>query len=188
MNDALFPRPGHTALLVVDVQDRLIPALPSHRADAVVRGCTTLVTLAEELGWPVVATEQYPRGLGPTVAPLAERLAEVGTTPIEKIHFSACREPEFAETVQPRLPSGVVVAGIEAHVCVLQTVADLQARGHQVFVPADAVASRTDENRANGLDLIARSGAVVTNVESLLFFGLQRAGTDAFRRLAPLIR
>jgi len=188
MNDALFPRPGHTALVIVDVQERLIPALPATRARAVVRSCTTLVRLADELGWPVVATEQYPKGLGPTVPELASALSDVGVDPIEKIHFSACREPAFAETVQPTLPSGVIVAGIEAHVCVLQTVADLQARGHQVFVPADAVASRTDENRANGLDLAARAGAVVTNVESLLFFGLQRAGTDAFRRLAPLIR
>lgn len=93
MNDALFPRAGHTALLVIDVQQRLMPAIEASRRPSVVRNCLTLVSLAEELGWPVIATEQYPRGLGATVPELADAFARVGCVPREKVHFSACRDP-----------------------------------------------------------------------------------------------
>ena len=87
-----------------------------------------------------------------------------------------------------RLPNHLVATGLETHVCVLQTVADLQNRGYQCFVPRDAVTSRSDENHENGLALLERAGAVVVNTESVLFHALGEAGTDAFRRLAPLVR
>lgn len=187
MYDAIFPRPNACALLVIDMQERLMPAM-GDAAAGIRRQTRTLISTAREFAWPVLYTEQYPRGLGATDAELAAALLEAGASRFEKVEFSACRNPVFANEVLPTLPPSIIVVGIEAHICVLQTVADLQARGVQVFVPRDAVASRTVENRNNGLDLIARTGAVVSNTESLMFAALQRAGTDAFKRLSPLIR
>jgi len=187
VNEAVFPRPRATALLVVDVQERLLPAMFTE-GDTFTRQVLTLVATATELQWPVTYTEQYPKGLGATVPEVADALGAASAVRIEKLEFSCCRNPVFAEEVLPNLPSHVVVAGMEAHICVLQTVVDLQARGHQVFVPHDAVSSRTRENHANGLALMERAGAVVSNVETLLFAALERAGTDAFKRLSRLVR
>lgn len=187
MYDAVFPRADATALLVVDVQERLLPGMGT-AAEPLLRQTRTLIALAGEFNWPVIFTEQYPRGLGATETSIAAALTQAEARRYEKVEFSACRNAAFAAEVLPTLPASVVVVGMETHICVLQTVADLQARGVQVFVPADAVASRTPENRQNGLDLIARTGAVITNTETLLFGALQRAGTDAFKRLSPLIR
>jgi nicotinamidase-related amidase len=183
--DSLFPRPGQTALLVVDIQERLIAAMAN--PERIVKQATVLGALAREHGWPILYTEQYPRGLGATDPRVAEALGPDARR-WEKVEFSALRNPAFALEAVPTLPSSCIVCGIETHVCVLQTVADLQARGIQVLVPRDATGSRTDENHQNGLELIARTGAVVTNTETLLFGALQRAGTDAFKRLSPLIR
>lgn len=188
MSDSIFPRHGSTALLIVDVQERLVPVIGSSAAEHVVRQTAVLLQTALAFHWPVVYSEQYPKGLGATVSELAEPLAAASATRVEKVEFSVARNPGFASLVMPSLPSHVVVAGMETHICVLQTVADLQARGHQVFLAADACGSRTLQNHQNGLDLMARVGATVSNTETLLFFALQQAGTDAFRTLSKLIR
>lgn len=185
MTPPAFPDAARAALLVVDVQDRLLGAMPQGGAH-LVHNASVLLRLARALDWPLVYSEQYPKGLGSTAGALLPLLD--GATRVEKTHFSCVRDPVFASEVLPTLPHHLVVVGMETHVCVLQTVADMQARGHQCFVPQDAVASRTDANRVNGLDLIRQGGAVVTNVESLLFGALERAGTPLFKQLAPLIR
>jgi len=187
MNDIIFPKPASSALLIVDVQERLAPAMVDGSSQ-LLKATRVLIECAAEFQWPILYTEQYPRGLGATVSALLPRLQELGARRIEKVEFSCLRNAEFAEQVQPTLPNHVVVCGMESHICVLQTVADLQARGHQAFVPLDGVASRTLENRDNGLRLMERTGAIVTNSETLLFAALQKAGTDAFKRLSPLIR
>lgn len=187
MTDSIFPRPGSTSLLVVDVQERLLPAMcVSH--DQLERQVSTLATLATTFGWPVAWTEQYPKGLGRTPAPLATLLRDAGGTPFEKVAFSAVKEPGFDDKIAPLLTNHIVVCGVETHVCVLQTVADLQGKGHQCFVPWDAVASRTTDNRAFGLTALREIGAVVSSVETLLFHAVERAGTAEFKALAPLIR
>lgn len=186
MSSQIVPRADATALLVIDMQERLVPAM--HDADALVRRVEALIRIGTDFGWPIVYSEQYPKGLGSTVAPVASALAEAAATRVEKMEFSLGRDPDFAADIQPGLPSHLVICGIEAHICVLQTAADLQARGHQVFVPVDAVSSRHERMRDNGLTLVDRVGAVPTNVETILFQHLGRAGDDRFRRLAPLIR
>lgn len=188
MSDSIFPRPGQTALFVIDIQERLLPAMPAEAVALMLRQTEILIALAQEFQWPIYYSEQYPRGLGATESGLLEKLVAANATRIEKVEFSAVRNDVFAQTILPRLPSHVVVCGMETHICVLQTVSDLQARGHQVFVPNDAVASRVESNRANGLALMRQAGAVETNTESLMFYYLQKAGTDAFKRFQKMIR
>ena len=187
MSDSIFPRPGQTALFVVDIQERLLPAMPEAAVALMLRQTHILIELAREFGWPVYYSEQYPKGLGPTEASLLQKLQEANATRIEKVEFSAARNEVFAQTVLPRLPSHVIVVGMETHICVLQTVSDLQARGHQIFIPNDAVASRLESNRQNGIQLMRQAGAVETNTESLMFYYLQKAGTDAFKRFQKMI-
>src|SRR5579883_1042113 len=116
--DRLDPR--SSLLLVVDVQERLAAAMPAPAVERLVAGASVLLEAARRLGVPVVASEQYPKGLGPTIAPLAERLAAMGVTPHEKLCFDACSEPRIGRAVAERAPRAVVVAGMETHICVFQ--------------------------------------------------------------------
>jgi nicotinamidase-related amidase len=136
----------------------------------------------------VLATEQYPKGLKATVAPVLEKLDDLGVTRFEKTAFSAVEVPEFQRRLEQLSPKAVVVVGMETHVCVYQTVRDLRARGLEVLVPVDAVASRRDEDRAVGLALCERAGAITTSVETVVFDWLGRAGTDTFRSISKLLR
>lgn len=188
MSDAIFPNPNSTALLVIDVQERLLGAMEPVSAARMVKQTALLIATAAEFGWPVVYSEQYPKGLGPTVESLRTPLEQLGARKVEKVEFSCFRNAAFATEVMPTLPNHLIVTGMEAHICVLQTVTDLQARGHQIFVPLDAVTSRESDARENGLALMARAGAVVTNAESLVFYALQRAGTERFKKLQALLK
>jgi nicotinamidase-related amidase len=180
--------PSKCLVLVVDVQDRLAAAMPPERMAGVARHINVLVTAAELLGAAVLATEQYPKGLGPTIEPLGRKLHEVGAPRIEKTAFSAVDVPEFTKRLDEVAPSAIVVVGMEAHVCVYQTVRDLVGRGAEVHVPVDAVVSRHDEDRLAGVALCERAGAVPTTTETVVFDWLGRAGTDAFRAISKLVR
>ena len=136
----------------------------------------------------VLATEQYPKGLGHTVPPLAARLEAAGVAPVAKMTFDACGDPGLARALAAMAPRAVVVVGMETHVCVFQTVRELARRGYEVHVPVDAVASRTGENRTTGLALCERSGALVTTTETIVFDLLERAGTDAFKAVSKLVK
>ncbi len=173
---------ANTALLVVDVQERLLPAIRDGRR--VVWNCGRLIDGARILGLPVAGTEQYPKGLGPTVPDLAERL---GNLPA-KLLFS-CRE--CAAAFRPLLDAGrhkLLVCGVEAHVCVQQTVYDLLAAGWSVYVAADAVGSRTEFDYRTALGRMASAGAVVTSTEAALFEWCEQAGTPEFKQIAQLVR
>ncbi|HKQ69172.1 MAG TPA: isochorismatase family protein [Polyangiaceae bacterium] len=180
--------PPSTLLLVIDVQEALVYAMPPARMEGVTRAIQVLVAAAARLGAPILWTEQYPKGLKATIAPLAEKLAEAGARPIEKTSFSACDAPAFVEALEKAAPSAVIVVGMESHVCVYQSVRDLALRGLDVYVASDAVVSRRDEDRAAGLALCERAGAVVTTAETVVFDWLRRAGTDEFRALSKLVR
>jgi nicotinamidase-related amidase len=169
-----------TALVVVDVQEAFRPAVD--RFDAVVESTAKLIQGAGALGVPVIVTEQYPKGLGATVAEVAEHLN--GVEPVEKTCFSAARADGF--DLQGR--DQALLCGIEAHVCVSQTAHDLLEQGVEVHVARDAVASRTAENREVGLHKMERSGAVVTSVEAALFELLGAAGSDEFKQVQRLVR
>ena len=187
MSPPFLPHPESASLLVIDVQERLLPAMPPVEQVAIMKHVINLVQLFAEMGGPCLYTEQYPRGLGPTVPELRAALEGFGGAAerLEKLAFSACQEAAFLDR---ELRRDVVLVGMEAHVCVLMTGLDLLARGHRVFVPLDGVASRAPANRDNGLALLGRAGAVVVNTESLIFHALGRAGSDAFKRFSARVK
>ena len=169
-----------TVLVVVDVQEAFRPAVLDF--ERIAHNTAVLVEGAHALGIPVVATEQYPKGLGRTVPEVAEHLD--GVEPIEKVCFSAARADGFDTDGRDQ----ALVCGIEAHVCVSQTVHDLLDRDLEVHVARDAVTSRTEENREVGLRRMERSGAVITSVETALFELLGAAGSDEFKTVQGLVK
>jgi nicotinamidase-related amidase len=176
---------GDTALLVVDVQEKLVPAIA--RNTRVVWNVRRLVDGAKTLGLPVIASEQYPQGLGPTVAELAERL----DTPLVKLAFGCggCAEIRARlEELRNRGIHKILVCGIEAHVCVAQTVLDLLSDGWRVYVAADAVGSRFEEDHRIALGRMDSSGATVTTTEAALFEWCEVAGTPEFKQISRLVR
>jgi nicotinamidase-related amidase len=172
-------RADASMLLVVDLQARLVPAI--HEGAGVVDRIVWLVRLAQALDVPVAATEQYPQGLGPTVPALAAHLprGSIG----EKVHFSCAAAGCLAALPGAERPQ-VVIAGIEAHVCVLQTALGLAAAGREVFVVADGVGSREPANRALALERMARRGVGIVSREMVGFEWLERAGTERFRTIS----
>jgi nicotinamidase-related amidase len=174
-------------LLIVDMQEKLLPAIRRHKQ--VVANCVKLVRAAQLLGPPVFATEQYPRGLGPTVPDLAELLS---TRP-EKSRFSCSEALQWGTASEPTDPAlgdrtKVVIAGLEAHVCVLQTALDLLADGYHVYIAADAVGSRRRLDRQVALQRMADSGAVITTTESILFEWCETAAADEFKQISGLVK
>jgi nicotinamidase-related amidase len=179
------------ALLVVDIQDRLLAAMPDATLTDVLRNTQILIAGAAQLGLPIVVSQQYPRGLGATARPIEDALASAPAVHrFDKLEFSAAAAPGFAALVAL---GGLgrdqwIVCGMESHVCVYQTARDLVARGWDVHVCADAVCSRTAANRELGLGLMARAGAIVTSTEASVFDLLGRAGSDEFRALSRVIK
>jgi nicotinamidase-related amidase len=180
--------PATTALLVVDVQERLAAAMPEARMEALIRNAGILLDAAAHLGVTVLATEQYPKGLGPTVIPLIPKLQAARAAPVAKTTFDACGDVGISRPLAALAPRAVIVVGMETHVCVFQTVRELVRRGYEVHVPIDAVASRTEENRAAGLALCERAGALATTTETVVFDLLERAGTEAFKVVSKLVK
>jgi nicotinamidase-related amidase len=167
-------------LVVVDMQEAFRKAVGGF--DAAAQRTATLVRGAGELGVPVIVTEQYPRGLGATVSEVA---AHLGAAPrLEKTVFSAARADGFDLAGRDQ----ALVCGVEAHVCVAQTVLDLLDAGTAVHVAADATASRSDADRERGLHRMEQAGAVVTGVEAALFELVGDAGSPAFKAVQELIR
>ncbi len=177
--------PSNACVLVIDVQEKLAPTMPADALERVVKYGRALVGAARELGMPVLATEQYPKGLGPTVASLRDILTE---PPLVKMHFSCGADPGFTARLESTRRKQVIIAGMETHVCVFQTARDLAAQGYEVHVCADAVSSRTEEHRRIGLDLCREAGAIVTTAETAIFDLLHESGTPAFKKVAPLVR
>lgn len=180
--------PASTVVLVVDVQDRLAAAMPPEALERLVKNTGILLETAKLLGVKVIASEQYPKGLGPTVPAVAEGLRALGVTPLAKTTFDACSDLGIARALASAAPRSVVVLGMETHVCVFQTARELVKRGYAVHVVADAVASRREENRVLGLSLCEKAGAVITPAETVAFDLLERAGTEAFKAVSKLVR
>lgn len=172
-------------LLIIDMQEKLLPSIPVH--EQLLANQSRLIAAATLFGVPICVTEQYPRGLGPTASELRNQLP--GHTFAEKLRFSAAECLGWgtaAESSEAR--HQVVVAGIETHVCVLQTVLDLLAGGFQVFVVADAVGSRAKLNWQIALRRLSAGGAIVTSTESVLFEWCEVAGTPEFKQISQLIK
>jgi nicotinamidase-related amidase len=173
-----------SVLLVVDVQERLAPAIAG--SEKLVDTISTLLKAAADLDVPVLATEQYSKGLGHTIEPLA-RLLPPGSV-VEKIHFNAAFEPGFIERVRELDRPQMVVTGTEAHVCVLQTTFGLKAAGFDCFLVADGVGSRDPDNRDCGMERMRANGVEIVTSEMVMFEWLRQGATPVFKRVLPLIR
>jgi nicotinamidase-related amidase len=174
-------------LLLIDLQERLLPAMAG--APEVERRCSILLKVAKRLDVPVAVTEQYPKGLGHLVPVLKD---EIGNAPVfEKFSFSCWRDDALKDHLIRHHEQGrplVIVAGIEAHVCVLQSSIDLANAGFGVFAVADAMASRAPAAMELALNRMRGAGVVVVNTEMVIFELLGQAGTAEFRELSGLIR
>ena len=176
-----------SSLLIVDVQERLLPAMAS--GNSVVARAKILLKAAKALDVPVAVSEQYPKGLGHTVETLIQ---DIGNTPVfEKVSFSCWRDKALRKHFTAHHDAGrprVIIAGIEAHVCEAQTAIDLAQAGFGVFVVADAVSSRAESSVALALARMGQSGIEVINTEMAVFELLGKAGTPEFKELSALIK
>ena len=175
-------------LLIIDVQDRLCAAMPHDCLELAFSNINRLSRSAQELEIPIIGTEQYPKGLGPTREAISSGLPEkLGFC--EKTAFSCCGAQGFenqlaAKEERPQ----VILAGLEAHICVLQTAAGLQHWGYHVYVVSDAICSRSPQNRENAINRMRQCGIMVTNTESVVFEWLGDAEHPKFRDLSKLFR
>ena len=176
-------RTDNTACLIVDIQERLTPAL--HEAERFTAACTLLIQGLHALGIPMMATEQYPQGLGTTLPEIKSLLPD--TPFVEKTRFSAVL-PETENFIRRHNAQNIVLIGAETHICMLQTALDLRAQGLNVYIPAECAASRNPANKANGLEQMRAAGATVDNSESLLFALLRDAKHPAFKTISKLVR
>jgi nicotinamidase-related amidase len=177
------------ALLVVDVQERLAAAMPEQTRASVIRNTNVLIEAAKRFSLPIVVSQQYPKGLGTTVSPIEDGLRDAANVHrFDKLEFSAASTPELSALAPTLKRDQWLVTGMEAHVCVYQTVRGLVDRGYQAHVVADAVSSRTEENWQIGLNLAERAGGIITSTEVAVFDLLGRAGTEDFKALSRLIK
>lgn len=174
----------NTALVIVDVQEKLVKAM--YEKDRLVEQTARLVNGALALNVPILCTEQNPAGLGPTIPEIAELLSDV--TPIHKTAFSCCGEPTFVDALSQTARKKILLAGIECHVCVYQSVMELVDRGLEVQVVADAISSRTPENKQIGLDRCTIAGGTLTSVETALFELVKVAEGDDFKKLLKIVK
>ena len=173
-----------TALVIIDVQEKLIPAM--HDKEALLDGLKKMVKGARVLGLPIVFTEQNPAGLGPTVPEIAELLPDY--KPVSKFSFSSCGTQQFVDELKALNRRSILIVGMEAHVCVYQTAADLVDLNYDVQVVADAVDSRTPENKQIGLEKSKAAGAEITSTEIALFELLKIAKGDTFKEIIKIVK
>lgn len=169
-----------SCLLVVDFQERLMPAI--HHGDQVVANGAWLIGIAQRLGVPVLASEQYPRGLGPTVRAIRELLPADAF--MEKTHFSCAAELACMRRIDALGRDQIVMIGAEAHVCVLQTALDLRAVCKDVYLVADGVSSRSPRDVELALERMRAAGVRIVSREMVAFEWLHQAGTDRFREIS----
>lgn len=173
-------------LMVVDIQQKLFAAMEEGYRDTFLKNALTLIRTVRGLDLPVVVTEQYPKGLGSTIDEVAAVLQ--GVPRHEKLFFSCYRDQAIQAAVDGLCRKTAVILGIEAHVCVFQTVLDLLMAGYRVVVADDAVCSRRAHDRQTALAELGRAGALVYSTEMIAFVLLEKAGTLPFKKLSPLFR
>ncbi|MGF1622435.1 MAG: hydrolase [Rhodomicrobiaceae bacterium] len=175
-------------LLIVDVQDKVLGPIPN--GDDILKNIVRLIHAAKKLGVPITVSEHYPKGLGSTHESLRHPLGDEAAC-FDKIHFSCLKNDAIRHHLEDHRDHGrgqIVVAGVETHVCVGQTTLDLIGDGYEVFVAADAVGSRAERSRDLALRRFERAGAFVVDSEMVMFEWLEKADTDEFRALLPLIK
>jgi nicotinamidase-related amidase len=178
---------ANSVFLLIDLQSNLAVAMKKEVYANCENNVNLIVSSCESMKVPVIVTEQYSKGLGNTVEPVKARLKEQ-YKPIDKLTFSCCGDPVFQSTFSKLDKKYVIVAGIESHVCVLQSVVDLIAQGYYVHVISDAVCSRFKIDWKNAMKYMRDAGAVITTTEIAVFQLLQKAGTPEFKVISPLFR
>ena len=169
-----------SCLLVIDFQERLMPAI--HDADHIIANGAWLIRIAQQLDVPVLASEQYPQGLGRTVTTIRALLPEDAF--MEKMHFSCAAEPACRRRIDALGRPQIVIIGAEAHVCVLQTALDLQAAGKEVYLVADGTSSRSPRNVELALARMRAEGVRIVSREMVAFEWLHQAGDARFRQIS----
>jgi len=175
---------SRSALVIIDVQEKLFPHV--HEWDRMLARIDLLVFAAKLMGIPVLLTEQYPRVLGNTIQEIRQALPEI--QPLTKMDFSCVPAPGFAERLSSTHRDQIVLAGIEAHVCVAQTALDLASRGGNVIIVADAVSSRRPLDAQIALRRLEQSGLTLSTAEAVVFEWLRRAGTEEFKAIQPRLK
>jgi nicotinamidase-related amidase len=175
---------NETVALVIDIQEKLFPHIDNHKQ--LQANCEILLSGLNVMDIPLLVTEQYPKGLGPTIKSVSKLINDFD--PIEKLSFSCCGEQKFLDTLHEHGKRNILVCGIETHVCVLQTVMDLIERGYHPVVIEDCVSSRKPSDRETALKRMAREGVIITTYESILFELCQVAGTKEFKQISRLVK
>ena len=173
-----------TGIVMIDAQEKLMSVMGQR--DATLNNMVKLIHLAKWFELPVLLTEQMPQNIGKTLDEVKSLLPDL--KPIEKVEFDCCTVSEFSQKLESLGLKTIILSGIESHVCVFQTCLSLLERGYRVFVPRDAVDSRTMENHQTGLELMREAGAVITSTETVIFQLLKKAGTDDFRAMLKVIK
>ena len=184
LNKLLLQAP-QSQLVIIDMQVKLAPAMQADAMQAVTKNCAILLQAANLMQVPTLVTEQYPQGLGETLPELKQHFLNIKST--SKTVFSAYAEPAFRQHCQQD-KTQIVLTGMEAHICVLQTALDLLNAHKQVFVVEDAIISRSAANKANAIARLRDAGCVITNTESVLFEWLGNASHEAFKAISKLIK
>ncbi len=174
----------NTGLVIIDVQTKLMSVM-GRRAE-VIDNLKRLLRLAGLFDLPVILTEQYPRMLGHTIPEIKGVLAIYD--PLQKMDFNCCAVESFNERLKSKGLINILLTGVETHICVFQTCVSLLEKGYNVHVPADAVDSRTRENREVGIKLMEKAGAVITGAETVIFQILKKAGTAEFKEMLKLVK
>jgi nicotinamidase-related amidase len=180
-------QPDKCALIVIDIQEKLLP--PIHERERLVRNSQLLLRLAGVLNLPVIATTQYAKGLGATVTEIAS-LLPAQTRPVDKLQFSCFGSDQFCSAVKglPDRRDTLVVCGMEAHICVMQTVLGALNQGYLVHVAADAVGSRSEFNWKIGLERMRAAGAVISSTETVIYELMRASGTADFKQMLPHLK
>ncbi|HSG67328.1 MAG TPA: hydrolase [Bacteroidales bacterium] len=174
----------NTIGVVIDIQEKLYPYIHDH--ETITRNNKILINGLKAIRIPLVVTQQYTKGLGETIPDIREALGDFRY--IEKTAFSCCDEPRFNEELALSSKMNVVITGIEAHVCVLQTVNDLIGQGYLPVVVEDCIGSRNPNDKKIAVERMRQSGAIITTYESILFELLRYSGTDEFREISRLVK
>ena len=177
-------RRAKAGLVVVDIQDRLLPQI--FEKERLVQQTVLLLKGAAILRLPIFVTEQYRKRLGVTAPEIAAAIQPFA--PVEKATFSACGADGFIASLEAKEVTDVLLCGMESHICILQTCLDLLEKRFRVFVVADAVSSRTRQNWCLGLERMRDAGAVIVSVEMVLFELLEKAATEEFKQILALVR
>lgn len=173
-------QPNNSCLLVVDIQEKLAPAIQEH--ETILENACWLTDIANRLHIPVLASEQYPQGLGETLEPLRHRIPREQT--FSKLAFACSDDSACADALQSLRSEQVVIIGMEAHVCVLQTAMRLEQEGRQVFVVRDCIGSRKAEDKSAALERLRDNGIEIVTREMVAFEWLRKAGTERFRQIS----